>query len=93
MSSTKGALGHMLGAAGSIEALIACLTLQHQTTPPNLNLESIEPDMAGLNYVRLQSASGDAAAAAYERPLRAVMSNSFGFGGTNASLIFAQFEP
>lgn len=83
VSSTKGALGHMLGAAGSVESLICCLAIQHQLVPPNLNLHTIEPAMEGINYV----------IKAEEKKIRAAMSNSFGFGGTNASIIFAKYEP
>lgn len=85
VSSTKGALGHMLGAAGSVEALICCLAIQHQHVPPNLNLEQLESSMEGLNYVR--------GGKGLPREVRTAMSNSFGFGGTNASIIFARYEP
>lgn len=83
VSSTKGALGHMLGAAGSVESIICCLAIQHQQLPPTLNLKQLEPAMAPLNFVRETKPA----------TIRAAMSNSFGFGGTNASIIFTQFEP
>lgn len=84
VSSTKGALGHMLGAAGSVEALICCLAVARDAVPPTLNLNRLEPDMADLNYVR--------GGVGHKRTVRAALSNSFGFGGTNASLIFAKYE-
>lgn len=75
-SSTKGATGHTLGAAGALEAVICALALRHQFTPAGIGTS--EPDPAlNLNYV-LESRSA---------PLRTVLSNSFGFGGTNCSLI------
>jgi 3-oxoacyl-[acyl-carrier-protein] synthase II len=84
VSSTKGALGHMLGAAGSVEALICCLSVAHDVVPPSLHLQRLEPGMEGLNYVR--------GAKGIHRPVRAALSNSFGFGGTNATLIFAKYN-
>ncbi|RFU45265.1 beta-ketoacyl-[acyl-carrier-protein] synthase family protein [Paraburkholderia sp. DHOC27] len=80
-SSTKGATGHTLGAAGALEAVIAALSLREQWLPAGINTTQPDPQLA-LNY-QLQS-----------RPatLRAVMSNSFGFGGTNCSLLFGRGE-
>ncbi len=78
-SSTKGATGHTLGAAGGIEAVIAALALRHDFIPAGVNTTAIDPSLP-IDYVlenRLQ-------------PLRYVLSNSFGFGGTNCSLIFAK---
>ncbi|WP_321797744.1 beta-ketoacyl-[acyl-carrier-protein] synthase family protein [Caballeronia sp. J97] len=78
-SSTKGATGHTLGAAGALEAVIAALALTHQMIPAGVNTS--EPDPAlGLDYVLTTRAA----------PLRAVLSNSFGFGGTNCSLVFGR---
>ena len=78
MSSTKSAIGHLLGAAGSVEAIFSILALRDGIVPPTLNLdhpsESCDIDLVALR--------------AKERPVRYVLSNSFGFGGTNASLIF-----
>jgi 3-oxoacyl-[acyl-carrier-protein] synthase-1 len=75
-SSTKGATGHTLGAAGGVEAAISLLALQHGFLPGGLNLQ--QPDTAlTVNYVT----------ASRSAPLRTVLSNSFGFGGSNASLI------
>ena len=76
-SSTKGMTGHTLGAAGGVEAVISLLALQHGLLPAGLNVT--QPDVAlSLNYLRANRRS----------PLRAVLSNSFGFGGSNASLVF-----
>ncbi|ALO46167.1 beta-ketoacyl-ACP synthase II [Pseudohongiella spirulinae] len=80
VSSSKSMIGHLLGAAGAVEAIISVLSLHHQLITPTINLES--PDEGcDLDYVPKNSR--DAA-------LRAVLSNSFGFGGTNGSLIFSQ---
>ncbi len=77
MSSTKSAVGHLLGAAGSVEAIFSILAIRDGVVPPTLNLhnpsESCDIDLVPL--------------VAKERPVRAILSNSFGFGGTNASLI------
>ncbi|HEX4195111.1 MAG TPA: beta-ketoacyl-ACP synthase II [Stellaceae bacterium] len=78
MSSTKSAIGHLLGAAGSVEAVYSLLALRDQIAPPTLNLEN--PSAAcDIDLVPLK---------AKERKIRYALSNSFGFGGTNASLIF-----
>ena len=77
VSSTKGMMGHSLGAAGAIEAVFSILALQHQLLPPNINFRHGD-DGLDLNIVANQSRSA---------PLRTVLSNSFGFGGTNASVI------
>lgn len=76
-SSTKGATGHTLGAAGAIEAAIACLCLEHGLIPGSCTTQT--PDPALGSKIQLHATS---------RPLRRVMSNSFGFGGNNCSLIF-----
>jgi 3-oxoacyl-[acyl-carrier-protein] synthase-1 len=76
-SSTKGATGHTLGAAGGIEAVISALALQQGFIPGGLNTKKPDPSL-GVNYL-CQS---------IERPVKRVLSNSFGFGGTNCSLIF-----
>lgn len=78
VSSTKSMTGHLLGAAGGVEAVFSVLALHHQTVPPTINLESPDPQ-CDLDYV-----PGEARAV----PLRTVLSNSFGFGGTNATLLF-----
>ena len=78
MSSTKSATGHLLGAAGAIEAIYSIKTVETGQLPPTLNLIDPEGDVAGFDLVPLKSR---------QREVRNAMSNSFGFGGTNASLI------
>ncbi len=78
MSSTKSAIGHLLGAAGAVEAIFSLLAIRDNVAPPTLNLD--EPSRA--------SVIDRVAHAAQERPIDCVLSNSFGFGGTNASVIF-----
>lgn len=78
MSSTKSAIGHLLGAAGSVESILSIKAMNDNVAPPTLNLEN-PSEGCDLDLVPLQ---------AKERKIGAVMSNSFGFGGTNASLIF-----
>ena len=80
MSSTKSAIGHLLGAAGAVEAIFSILALRDQIAPPTLNLEN-PSEGCDIDLVPLK---------AKQRPIRAVLSNSFGFGGTNASVIFAK---
>ncbi|HCK81677.1 MAG TPA: beta-ketoacyl-ACP synthase II [Candidatus Competibacter sp.] len=78
MSSTKSMTGHLLGAAGGVEAIFAMLALRDQVAPPTINLDDPEPG-CDLNYV---------AHVAQERRIKVVLSNSFGFGGTNGTVIF-----
>jgi 3-oxoacyl-[acyl-carrier-protein] synthase II len=78
MSSTKSAVGHLLGAAGAVEAIFCVLALRDQIVPPTLNLHN-PPDFTRIDLVPLE---------ARKRNVDYVMSNSFGFGGTNACLIF-----
>jgi len=78
MSSTKSAIGHLLGAAGAVEAIYSVLAINDGIVPPTLNLET-PPQNCTIDLVPLK---------AKERPVRAALSNSFGFGGTNASLVF-----
>ena len=78
MSSTKSAIGHLLGAAGAVEAIYSVLALRDQVAPPTLNLENPSVETT-IDLVPL---------AARKRDINYVLSNSFGFGGTNASLIF-----
>jgi len=82
VSSTKSMMGHSLGAAGAVEAIVCLLALQHQFLPPNINFRAPDED-ADLNIVANESRRA---------PLHTVLSNSFGFGGTNASLVMQKFE-
>lgn len=82
VSSTKSMIGHLLGAAGSVEAIFSILALRDQVAPPTINLDN--PDEGcNLNYVPHT---------AQERPIECVLSNSFGFGGTNGSLLFGKAD-
>ena len=83
MSSTKSATGHLLGAAGAIEAIYSLKAVQTGNLPPTLNLETPEDAMADFDLVPLKTRN---------RKVRNAMSNSFGFGGTNASLIVGQVD-
>jgi len=80
MSSTKSAIGHLLGAAGSVEFIFCLLALRDQVCPPTLNLDNPSPG-CDIDLVPHR---------AKERPLRYALSNSFGFGGTNASVVVAR---
>jgi len=82
MSSTKSMTGHLLGAAGGLEAGITALAIRHQVAPPTINLDAPDP-ACDLDY-----------AAKTKRPMtiRYALSNSFGFGGTNGTLLLKQFE-
>ncbi len=82
VSSTKSTTGHMLGAAGVVEAIFSILALRHQVVPPTVNLDEQDP-ACDLDYV---------ANTPRDARLRIVMSNSFGFGGTNGSLVFRAFD-
>ena len=74
--------GHLLGAAGAVEAVFSVLSIRDQVAPPTINLENQDPD-CDLDYVPNT---------AREASVNAVISNSFGFGGTNGSLLFKRFE-
>ena len=78
MSSTKSAIGHLLGGAGAVESIFCILAMRDQIVPPTLNLDNPSEGTAGVDLVPHK---------AKERKVRAVLNNSFGFGGTNASLI------
>jgi len=80
VSSTKSMMGHSLGAAGAIEALFSILAIQHQFLPPNIHFEELDPALP-LNIVANQSRAAR---------VRNVVSNSFGFGGTNASIVLQE---
>ena len=82
ISSTKSMTGHLLGGAGGLEAGITALAVHHQVAPPTINLDDPDPE-CDLDYVPHQSR---------QMPIRYALSNSFGFGGTNAALLFKRFE-
>ena len=82
VSSTKSMTGHLLGAAGGVEAIFTVLSLQHQHVPPTIILDNVE-DNCNLDYVANQSRKVE--------NLQYAVSNSFGFGGTNGSLVFARW--
>ena len=78
VSSTKSMVGHLLGAAGAVEAIFSILAMRDSVAPPTINLDN--PDEGcDLNFVANQ---------AQERPIQYALSNSFGFGGTNGTLLF-----
>jgi len=81
ISSTKSMTGHLLGAAGAVEAIFSILAMRESKIPPTINLDQLDSTCAqlGLNFTPHHTA---------EKKLNYVLSNSFGFGGTNASLIF-----
>ncbi len=81
MSSTKSAIGHLLGAAGSVEMIFCLLAMRDQTCPPTRNLDNPSPG-CDIDLIPHQ---------AKRRPVRHALSNSFGFGGTNASIIVSQY--
>jgi 3-oxoacyl-[acyl-carrier-protein] synthase-1 len=76
-SSTKGWTGHTLGAAGIVEAAVSLLCIEHGFAPRSLNTEQLDPQLQGAILLRARQA-----------PMRRVLSNSFGFGGSNCSLLF-----
>jgi 3-oxoacyl-[acyl-carrier-protein] synthase II len=82
MSSTKSAIGHLLGGAGAVETIFCTLAIRDQIVPPTLNLDNPSESCEGVDLVPHT---------ARKRAVRAVLNNSFGFGGTNASLVVRQF--
>ena len=82
VSSTKSMTGHLLGGAGGLEAGITALAVRHEVVPPTINLDEPDPE-CDLDYVPHQKRT---------MPIRYALSNSFGFGGTNATLLFKKFE-
>ena len=80
VNSTKSMTGHLLGAAGGVEAVFTALALRDQVSPPTINLRTPDPS-CDLDYVANE---------ARRMPIRAALSNSFGFGGTNGTLVFAR---
>ena len=82
VSSTKSMIGHMLGAAGGIEAVLTALSIKHQIAPPTINLDNQDPE-CDLDYVPN---------IARDMTINVAISNSFGFGGTNGSLVFKRYQ-
>jgi len=82
VSSTKGAIGHLLGAAGAVEAIFTILAIKENKIPPTLNLRNQDENFKS-NYVPMT---------AKEKEVNVALSNSFGFGGTNASLAFSKYS-
>lgn len=83
MSSTKSMTGHLLGAAGGVEAIFTALALKNGVIPPTINLDEVDPDCRDIDLVPNQ---------AREKSIRVAISNSFGFGGTNGTLLLKRFE-
>jgi 3-oxoacyl-[acyl-carrier-protein] synthase II len=83
MSSTKSAIGHLLGGAGAVESIFCILAMRDQVVPPTLNLDNPSDGCAGVDLVPHT---------AKQRPVKAVLNNSFGFGGTNASLVMTAVD-
>jgi len=84
ISSTKGAIGHLLGAAGGVEAAITCKVLQTGEIPPTINYQTPDPE-CDLDYVPNTKHVA-------ETPIRAAISDNLGFGGHNAALVFKRYE-
>lgn len=83
VSSTKSMHGHLLGAAGAVEAIVCIKAMQDGIVPPTINLENLDPELPKLNYVANNAIKAD---------LKYTMSNSFGFGGHDASIILKKYE-
>ncbi|HZY10667.1 MAG TPA: beta-ketoacyl-[acyl-carrier-protein] synthase II, partial [Bacteroidota bacterium] len=82
VSSTKSMTGHLLGAAGAVEAIVTVLTIHHDLIPPTINYEFPDPE-CDLQYVPNKH---------IKKPVKAAISNAFGFGGHNASLLLKKFQ-
>jgi 3-oxoacyl-[acyl-carrier-protein] synthase II len=83
VSATKSMTGHLLGAAGAVEAIFAVLSLRDGIVPPTINLTEVDPECEGLDFVPGQARKMD---------IHHALSNSFGFGGTNATLVFKRLD-
>ncbi|ATN37862.1 hypothetical protein ACO34A_29320 (plasmid) [Rhizobium sp. ACO-34A] len=84
ISSTRSATGHLLGAAGGLQAIITALALRDGILPPTLNLENPDPAAEGLDLIGGRSR---------EKAVEFALSNGFGFGGVNASVVLGRWEP
>jgi 3-oxoacyl-[acyl-carrier-protein] synthase II len=84
ISATKSSIGHMLGAAGAIEAIICIKVIQDGVIPPTINTQSLDPELpGGINIV---------VGAKVKKDIRVAMSNTFGFGGHNATAVFKKMQ-
>jgi 3-oxoacyl-[acyl-carrier-protein] synthase II len=83
VSSTKGATGHLLGASGALEAMFSVLSVKEDVVPPTMGLEEVDGALPAFDYVQ---------GSKQERRVDVALSNSFGFGGTNATLCFKKWE-
>ncbi len=83
ISATKSMTGHLLGAAGVVESIACVLAIQHQTVPPTINIENLDPEV-DVNVTPNK---------AVQREINYVLNNGFGFGGHNATIIFKKFQP
>jgi 3-oxoacyl-[acyl-carrier-protein] synthase II len=83
VSGTKSMTGHLLGAAGAVEAIFAVLSIRDNIVPPTINLTEVDPECQGLDFVQGKARKMD---------IRYALSNSFGFGGTNATLVFKRLD-
>ncbi|MBI9036318.1 MAG: beta-ketoacyl-ACP synthase II [Bacteroidales bacterium] len=83
INSTKSMTGHLLGAAGAVEAIATILAMKNEIVPPTINHSTVDPEIPDLNYTFNKPQS---------RKIRAALSNTFGFGGHNASLLFKKYE-
>lgn len=92
VSSTKGAIGHLLGAAGAVEAAFAALAVAHDAVPPTVNLESPDPSLPTDVCDFVTPTAPGTTSNRLHRPVRAALSNSFGFGGTNCSVLFSKWQ-
>jgi 3-oxoacyl-(acyl-carrier-protein) synthase len=82
ISSTKGATGHCLGAAGAVEAIFSLLAIRDGVLPPTINLETVDPT-CDLDYIPNEARRAN---------VRTAVSNSFGFGGHNASIVLRRYD-
>lgn len=83
ISATKSITGHLLGAAGAVEAIASILSIRHKVIPPTINIENLDPAIPATMPIVLKQA--------LEKPVRTAMSNTFGFGGHNAIVVFREF--